>query len=30
MVVFRDGRAMIFGTSDAKRALSLYGKYVGG
>jgi adenylyltransferase/sulfurtransferase len=30
MVVFRDGRAMVFGTSDAKQALSLYGKYVGG
>jgi len=30
MVVFPDGRAMVFGTSDSKRALSLYGKYVGG
>jgi adenylyltransferase/sulfurtransferase len=30
MVVFHDGRAMIFGTSDSKRALSLYGKYIGG
>lgn len=30
MVVFPDGRAMVFGTADSKRALSLYGKYVGG
>ena len=30
VVVFHDGRAMIFGTSDPKEALSLYGKYVGG
>jgi molybdopterin/thiamine biosynthesis adenylyltransferase len=30
IVVFRDGRAMIFGTSDPKLALSLYGKYIGG
>ena len=30
LVVFRDGRAMIFGTTDPKRALSLYGKYIGG
>ena len=28
LVVFRDGRAMVFGTSDASEALSLYGKYV--
>ncbi|MBV8487484.1 MAG: thiazole biosynthesis adenylyltransferase ThiF, partial [Planctomycetaceae bacterium] len=30
VVVFRDGRAMVFGTADPKAALSLYGKYVGG
>jgi adenylyltransferase/sulfurtransferase len=30
VVVFHDGRAMVFGTSDAKAALSLYGKYIGG
>ncbi|MEI2387668.1 ThiF family adenylyltransferase [Breoghania sp. JC706] len=30
IVVFRDGRAMIFGTGDTKQALALYGKYVGG
>jgi len=30
MVVFPDGRAMVFGTSDSKQALSLYGKYIGG
>jgi molybdopterin/thiamine biosynthesis adenylyltransferase len=30
VVVFRDGRAMVFGTSDPKAALSLYGKYIGG
>jgi adenylyltransferase/sulfurtransferase len=30
VVVFRDGRAMIFGTSDPKAAAILYGKYVGG
>jgi len=30
VVVFHDGRAMIFGTSDPKEALSLYGKYIGG
>lgn len=30
MVVFPDGRAMVFGTADSKQALSLYGKYVGG
>jgi len=29
MVVFPDGRAMIFGTADPKQALSLYGKYIG-
>ena len=29
VAVFRDGRAIIFGTSDANEALSLYGKYVG-
>lgn len=29
VVVFPDGRAMIFGTADSKRALSLYGKYIG-
>jgi adenylyltransferase/sulfurtransferase len=29
VVVFPDGRAMVFGTSDTKRALSLYGKYIG-
>jgi len=30
VVVFHDGRAMVFGTSDPKVAMSLYGKYVGG
>jgi adenylyltransferase/sulfurtransferase len=30
VVVFRDGRAMMFSTSDPKAALSLYGKYIGG
>ena len=30
VVVFRDGRAMVFGTSDPKTALNLYGKYIGG
>ena len=30
MVVFPDGRALVFGTADSKQALSLYGKYVGG
>jgi molybdopterin-synthase adenylyltransferase len=30
VVVFHDGRAMIFGTSDPNAALSLYGKYIGG
>ena len=30
VVVFHDGRAMIFGMSDPKAALSLYGKYIGG
>jgi adenylyltransferase/sulfurtransferase len=30
IVVFRDGRAMVFGVSDPKAALSLYGKYIGG
>jgi hypothetical protein len=30
VVVFRDGRAMVFGTSDPNVALSLYGKYSGG
>ena len=30
VVVFHDGRAMVFGTSDPKAALSLYGKYIGG
>ena len=29
IVIFPDGRAMIFGTADTGRALSLYGKYVG-
>jgi adenylyltransferase/sulfurtransferase len=29
MAVFRDGRAIVFGTSDANEALSLYGKFVG-
>jgi hypothetical protein len=29
-VVFHDGRAMVFGVSDPKAALSLYGKYIGG
>jgi hypothetical protein len=29
VAVFRDGRAIVFGTSDANEALSLYGKYVG-
>jgi hypothetical protein len=26
MVVFNEGRAMVFGTTDANAALSLYGK----
>jgi molybdopterin/thiamine biosynthesis adenylyltransferase len=30
VVVFPDGRAMVFGTSDSNAALSLYGKYIGG
>jgi molybdopterin-synthase adenylyltransferase len=30
VVVFRDGRAIVFGMSDPKAALSLYGKYIGG
>jgi molybdopterin-synthase adenylyltransferase len=30
VVVFPDGRAMVFGTSDRNAALSLYGKYIGG
>jgi adenylyltransferase/sulfurtransferase len=30
VVVFHDGRAIIFGVSDSKAALSLYGKYIGG
>jgi len=30
VVVFPDGRAMVFGTSDPNAALSLYGKYIGG
>jgi len=30
MVVFHDGRAMVFGTSDPNVARNLYGKYVGG
>jgi molybdopterin/thiamine biosynthesis adenylyltransferase len=30
VVVFHDGRAMIFGISDPKAALSLYAKYIGG
>jgi adenylyltransferase/sulfurtransferase len=30
VIVFHDGRAMIFGTSDPEAALSLYGKYIGG
>jgi len=30
VVVFHDGRAMVFGTSDPKSALSLYSKYIGG
>src|SRR5271157_3565721 len=30
VVVFHDGRAMVFGTSDPNAALSLYGKYIGG
>jgi adenylyltransferase/sulfurtransferase len=29
VAVFRDGRAIVFGTADANEALSLYGKYVG-
>jgi adenylyltransferase/sulfurtransferase len=29
MVVFPDGRAMVFNTADAKQALRLYAKYVG-
>jgi adenylyltransferase/sulfurtransferase len=30
VMVFHDGRALIFGTSDPDVALSLYGKYIGG
>jgi len=30
VMVFHDGRAMIFGTSDPQAALALYGKYIGG
>jgi adenylyltransferase/sulfurtransferase len=30
VMVFHDGRAMIFGMSDPNAALSLYGKYIGG
>ena len=30
LFVFHNGRAMVFGTSDPKEALNLYGKYVGG
>jgi len=30
VLVFHDGRAMIFGISDPKAALSLYAKYIGG
>ena len=30
VIVFHDGRAMIFGTSDSDVALTLYGKYIGG
>jgi len=30
VVVFHDGRATVFGTSDPNAALSLYGKYIGG
>jgi adenylyltransferase/sulfurtransferase len=30
VMVFHDGRAMIFGTADPEIALSLYGKYIGG
>ena len=30
LVVFHDGRVMVFGTSDPSAALSLYGKYIGG
>ena len=30
VVVFRDGRAMVFGLADPTAALSLYGKYIGG
>ena len=30
VVVFRGGRAMVFGVTDPKAALSLYGKYIGG
>ncbi len=30
VVVFHDGRAMVFGTSDPNAALSIYGKYIGG
>jgi adenylyltransferase/sulfurtransferase len=29
VAVFHDGRAIVFGTSDANEALGLYGKYVG-
>ncbi|BCV24174.1 ThiF family adenylyltransferase [Gelria sp. Kuro-4] len=30
LVVFRDGRAIVFGTDDPKIAKSLYGRYIGG
>ncbi len=30
VIVFHDGRAMVFGTSDPAAALALYGKYIGG
>jgi len=30
VVVFHDGRAKVFGTSDPNAALSLYGKHIGG
>ena len=30
VVVFHDGRALFFGTSDPAAALALYGKYIGG
>ncbi len=30
IVLFRDGRAIVFGTEDPQVARSLYGRYIGG